>query len=174
MHRVALTVPLAAASLIAAAPAGGDDPAPPRLDAGAGITVRVPSGWHLVRRSLTEVTDPAQRLAIASFPVRLAARPCDCDKPHLRAFPRDGVFVFVWEYEGRFTGRQLRRVPRRAARFGVTQGTWHTACAPTWTGGFREAGRVFQVEVHLGPAATPQTRARVDALLDSLRVAPRA
>jgi hypothetical protein len=38
----------------------------------------------------------------------------------------------------------------------------------------RDAGRVFQVEVYLGPAIRPALRGRVAAMLDSLLVAPNA
>jgi hypothetical protein len=36
---------------------------------------------------------------------------------------------------------------------------------------FKDAGRVFQVEVYLGPGAGQALRARVASTLDSLRVA---
>src|SRR5689334_2670323 len=100
MRVLALAPLVAAAALLGAAPAGGGRVVPARESAGAGISVRVPPGWQLVRRRLTDVTDPAQRLAVASFPLRLATHTCDCGKPNIRRFPRSGAFVFVWEYSG--------------------------------------------------------------------------
>jgi hypothetical protein len=43
---------------------------------------------------------------------------------------------------------------------------------PSWWSDFRDAGRVFQVEVYLGPAAGEAVRGRANALLDSLKVLP--
>jgi hypothetical protein len=167
MRTLALAPLVAATALLAAAPAGGGRVSARRERAGAGISVRVPVGWRLVRRSLTDVTDPAQRLAVASFPVRLAAAPCACGKARLRDFPRAGAFVFAWEYSG---AEPLTGIPRRPPAFHVAPGRPYDCARPTSTRLFRDAGRVFQVEVFLGPAATPRTRANVDALLDSLRV----
>ena len=42
------------------------------------------------------------------------------------------------------------------------------------TFGFKDAGRVFQVEVYLGPQVGPALREQVAAMLDSLRAAPDA
>ncbi len=38
--------------------------------------------------------------------------------------------------------------------------------------GLPPSGRVFQVEVYLGPAAGPSVRRRMNALLDSLEITP--
>jgi hypothetical protein len=121
----------------------------------------------VIRRSLTDVSDPAQRLAVASFPVRLASHPCACGKPDIRRFPRAGAFLFVWEYT-RPAG--MGGVSRRPAAFHVAQRVRrpYDCARPSWMTLLRDAGRVFQVEVYLGPAATPASRARMDALLDSL------
>lgn len=43
---------------------------------------------------------------------------------------------------------------------------------PSWWSDFRAAGPAFQVEVYLGPAAGQAVRAQLDALLNSLQVAP--
>jgi hypothetical protein len=169
MRMLALAPLLAAAALLPAAPAGGGRVDVARVAAGAGISVRVPPGWRLIRRRLTDVGDPVQRLAVASFPVRLAARPCACGKASIRRFPRAGAFAFVWEYA---RSEKLGRVPRRPAAFHVAPGRAYDCARPTSMLLFRDAGRAFQAEVFLGPAATPRTRATMDALLDSLRVAP--
>lgn len=172
MRRLALVLLLAAASLIAATPTSGSGPTVGRVAAGAGISVRVPGGWHLISRHLTDVVDPAQRLAVASFDVRLGSHPCECGQPNVRHFPRTGAFLFIWEYLEPLSSAQLRRVPRRPARFHIAQDNrhWYQCAGPSWTTGFRAAGRVFQVEVYLGPAAARDVRLRMDALLDSLHV----
>lgn len=121
-----------------------------------------------------------------------------CEETGIRDFPRTGVLVYVWEFPSPRNPADLGRGyrPRLPARFWVAQDDPHFAevlahelreahlkaghaCVegpgshPSWWSDFRDAGRVFQVEVYLGTAAGPAVRARADALLDSLNVAPR-
>jgi hypothetical protein len=58
----------------------------------------LPAGWHVLRAWLSDVVDPAPRLAVASFPGGLSRHTCSCGFPNVVAFPRDGAFIFVWEY----------------------------------------------------------------------------
>lgn len=163
-------VPALAALLIAglapAATAGGERtvPAPERLG------VRVPAGWHALRGWLSDVTDPAPRLALASFPARLSRHTCECGFPNVVNFPRDGAFVFVWEWR-HASRRGLARTPRRPARFHLSarRGSRHTCEGPSDTFGFKDAGRIFEVAVYVGPRTTPAQRARLAATLGSLR-----
>jgi hypothetical protein len=118
-----------------------------------------------------------------------------CEDPSVRDFPSTGAAVFLWELPsprnpaalGRGFGfrpgqfrvvqkdpqfaqglaRRLRALHRPAARACV-EGPGR----PSWWSDFREAGRVFQLEVYLGPAAGPPVLARLDALLNSLEVRP--
>jgi hypothetical protein len=145
------------------------------VPAGAGLSVRVARGWHLIHRHLTDVLDPAGRLALASFAVRLARHPCACGWSNVSNLPRAGGFVFVWEYL-RPGGPGLNRIPPRPARFMISQGNphWFECAGPSWGTALRASGRVFQVEVYLGPSAGPMVRAAVDAMLYSLRVERRA
>jgi hypothetical protein len=170
MRRLAIVVLLATASFTAAAPAGRID-ASTRVGAGAGVSVRLPHDWHLIRRRLTDVTDPVPRLAVASFAVRLARHACECGWPNVRDFPRAGAFVFMWEYP-HLGAADLRQIPRRPAVFRIAQANahWYECAGPSWGKLFRVSGRAFQVEVYLGPAAGRNIRARVDAMLDSLEV----
>jgi hypothetical protein len=169
---IALTV-VGAVALVGAGTAGGD-----RRAAGvsipAALGVRVPSGWRVLHGWLSDVTDPAPRLAVASFPATLSRHTCECGSPNVVAFPRDGVFVFVWEYLGPFSRRALAHVPDRPAHMGLPgRGDVHQTCdGPSDTFGFKEAGRVLQVEVYLGPRVGAALRAQTAALLDSLRPTP--
>jgi hypothetical protein len=133
--------------------------------------MRLPVGWHLLHGWLSDVTDPAPRLAAASFPARLSRHTCECGFPNVVNFPHNGAFIFVWEYR-RPTRRGLARVPPRPAHFNLEAGTGvrHTCEGSTDSFGFKDAGRVFQVEVYLAPKAAPARRAAVTAMLDSLRV----
>jgi hypothetical protein len=170
MPKLAIIVLLAAGYLAAAPPA--IDASATRVDASAGISIRVPHGWHLIRRRLTDVIDPVPRLAVASFAVRLARHSCECGLPNVRGFPRAGAFLFMWEYPT-LGAAQLRRFLRRPARFRVAQDNphWYECAGPSWGTVFSDSGRALQVEVYLGPAAGRDVRARMDAMLNSLRVA---
>lgn len=170
MRRLAIVTLLAAGYPTAAAPRGTDASAI-RVTASAGISIRVPHGWNIVRGWLSDVLDPIPRLAIASFPARLSHHTCECGMPNVRDFPRAGAFVFIWEYPN-YPAADLRRVPPRPTQFHVTQGNphWYQCAGPSWETSLRASGRVFQIEVYLGPAAGPKVRGRIDAMLDSLTV----
>ena len=164
-------VTVGVSALAVAGVAAGDHGAR-RVSVPGRLRVGVPAGWHVVRGWLSDVTDPAPRLAIASFAARLSRHTCECGFPNIVNFPRNGAFVFVWEYL-HYPRRQLARVPRRPARFSLPagQGVRLTCDGPTDGFAFKDAGRVFQVEIYLGPGGGPALRARAAAALDSLRVA---
>jgi hypothetical protein len=164
-------VVVAIASLAVAGLAGGDRAAS-RVSVPSGLSVRVPVGWHVLRGWLSDVIDPSPRLGVASFPARLSRRTCVCGFPNVVNFPRDGAFVFVWEYlhPSRWG---LAHVPGRPARFHLAAdgAVRHTCDGSSDTFGFKDAGRVLQVEVYLGPRVGPALRGRVAAMLASLGVA---
>jgi hypothetical protein len=162
---------VAIAAVVAPRAAGGDRAASPVALAG-GLSIRVPVGWHMLRGWLSDVSDPAPRLAVASFPARLSRHTCECGFPNVVNFPGGGAFVFVWEYLHP-SRRQLAHVPRRPSAFstGARQRVRLTCDGPSEGFYFKDAGRVFQVEVYLGPGAGQALRARVASTLDSLRVA---
>jgi hypothetical protein len=164
-------VMVAIASLAAAGVAGGDR-TDRRVRVSGGISVGLPVGWHGLRGWLSDVVDPSPRLAVASFPAKLSRGTCACGFPNVVNFPRGGAFVFVWEYLHP-SRRGLARVPSRPANFHLAAGgaVRHTCDGSSDTFGFKDAGRVFQVEVYLGPAVGPAVRERVAAILASLRVA---
>jgi hypothetical protein len=162
------------AALAAADVAGGDRTAR-RMSVPGGLSVRLPVRWHVLRGWLSDVVDPAPRLAAASFPARLSRRTCACGFPNVVTFPRDGAFVFVWEYL-HVSHRGLVRVPSRRGRFHLAAGggVRQTCDGSSDTFGFKDAGRIFQVEVYLGPRVGAALRVRVAAMLATLRVAPAA
>jgi hypothetical protein len=137
------------------------------------LSIRLPEGWHVLHGWLSDVTDPAPRLAAASFPARLSRQTCACGFPHVLHFPRNGAFVFVWEYL-RFSARTLASIPRRPARFLLTAAKPRrfTCTGPSEGFDFKEHGRYFQVEVYLGPAVGAATKTRLLAILDSLSARP--
>ena len=109
------SVVVAAAVLVLSGTAGG------RLTTGrvhvpGRLSVRVPAGWRVLHGWLSSVVDPAPRLAFASFPAKLSRRSCECGFPNVVNFPRDGAFVFVWEYLDP-SRRMLARAPSRPDPF---------------------------------------------------------
>ena len=119
----------------------------------AGLSVRVPAGWHVVHRRLANCIDPAQRLALTG---------------------RGSIIVIQ---ESLNPGRYLRRFPRRPTRFRVEGRPSPLECCAVsgragWMLHFRDAGRAFYAYVY--PAARgPGHRVRALRILDSLRVRPR-
>jgi hypothetical protein len=172
VRRVLLALVVVAIAVLAAARTAGGDRALGHVPVPGQLSVRVWQGWHLMHGWLSDVTDPAPRLAVASFPARLSRNTCECGFPNIVNFPRDGAFVFVWEYL-RPSRRGLARVANRPVRFELAEhGAVRQTCnGPSDTFGFKDAGRVFQVAVYLGPGIRPALRHRVAAMLDSLRVA---
>jgi hypothetical protein len=172
MRRVALAVLLVAVGLLAASAARGERATRSVPDR---ISIRVPASWYLLQGRLSDVTDPAPRLAIASFPARLSRQTCACGLPNVIHFPRDGAFVFVWEYlhpSRRMLAALRPRPPHLLLRAAEPQR--FTCQGPSDSFNFRDHGRDFQVEVYLGPAAEPVTRTQMLAMLDSFRAGPTA
>lgn len=172
VRKVLVALAVLAIAAVAAAAAGGDRTAT-RVSVPARLSVSVPAGWHVLRGWLSEVNDPAPRLAVGSFPARLSRHTCECGFPNVIDFPRDGAFVFVWEYL-HFPRWELARVPSRPVRFHLAAGGGlrQTCDESSDTFGFKEGGRAFQVEVYLGPQVGPALREEVAGMLDSLHAAP--
>lgn len=174
VRKIMLASAAAATIVLAAAGTAVADGTATRVNLPGRLSVRVPAGWRALRGWLSDVTDPAPRLAVASFPVRLSRHSCECGFPNVIDFPPNGAFVFVWEYLNP-THRELAQSPRRPARvrLSTSDRTVHKTCdGPSDTFAFKDVGRVFQVEVYLGAAVTPALRGEVASLLDSLVVRP--
>jgi hypothetical protein len=116
-----MLVVLVMVAALAAGAAADRDHSAKRVSVPGRLSVRVSAGWHLVHGWLSDVTDPAPRLAIASFPARLSPHTCECGFPNVVDLPHNGAFVFVWEYS-HYPRRQLARVPRRPVRFSLAVG----------------------------------------------------
>lgn len=171
-------LPLALVLVALAIPMGGSAAASERgggLRVPGRVSISVPSGWHVVHGWLSDVTNPAPRLAVASFPVRLSRQTCECGFPNVIHFPRAGAFVFVWEYLHP-SRRMLAAVPRRPSSFRLADAKAQLfTCRGASDGfNFKDGDRYFQVEVYLGPAVSRGTQARTLSVLDSLRATPHA
>lgn len=145
-----------------------------RTNAGNGITIDVPpGGWRVVRRHITDVYDPAQRLAMTTFDLKQAGYwTCECGIPGFRRFPPNGAFLFVWE-QLHDAKRMLPRTPSRPAHFHITGAKPQRGLCdgPSDEFVFKDGGRVFQVEVYIGPKTTARTRTQLEAALDSFHAA---
>jgi hypothetical protein len=123
--------------------------AAPVHDAGNGISIRVPPGWHVLAERLTPCTNPIERVDVTG--------------------PR-GALVMLQEALDR---KYVTRFPARPRRFGVRGApNFIACCAPESTGKgwmlhFRDAGRSFYAYVYPGRGA--RTRQAL-GILDSLRV----
>ena len=172
MRRLLVALAVLAVVVLADAGAVGGDRTTGRVSVPSRLSIRMPPGWHELHGWLSDVIDPAPRLAVASFPARLSRHTCSCGFPNVIDFPYDGAFVFVWEYLPP-SRPDLALVPRRPARFHLAAGAGvrRTCNGSSDTFAFKAAERVLQVEVYLGPGARLALRARVVAVLDSLRVA---
>jgi hypothetical protein len=147
---------------------------PARVAAGTSLSVRLPRGWHLISRQLTDVVSPVQRLAVTSFalPRRPPVDGCD-PMMAVRRMPDNGAFLFMWEYAGptKFNSHDVMRFSPRPARFRLGFVRYGSPGGTTVAGDtFRQHGRVFQVQLYLGAHATRRRRAQLLALLDSLIV----
>ena len=169
MRRLARALVLFAIVVLAATSAAGGSRGAGSVHAPGRLSIRVPAGWHLLHGWLSDVSNPAPRVAAASFPVRLSRHTCECGSPNVVDFPRNGAFVFVWEYLHP-SRRMLTRAPRRPSSFRLraAEPQRFTCQGPSDGFTFKEQGRYFQVEVYVGPGVAPTTRARMLAMLDSL------
>ena len=114
-------------------------------DARAGLSVRLPVGWHVVHRRLTPCTDPVERLTVQGR----------------------GAMVMLQERLAGDAGFAAR--PDRFVLRGKPSPI--ECCAPLgrpgWFFHFRDGGRGFYGYVYLGRRGT---RAEALAILDSLRI----
>ncbi len=177
MRRLILVPALAlvATAAVATSAGAGDQEHRPavraRVAVGGGVSVVLPTGWHLTHGHGTPLMDPVPRLTAATFAVRFSKQYCVCDTPHVANLPRDGAFLFVMEYPA-LGHRDLKDFPahtthERVARSAVKPGD----CGPSDEKTFREGGRGYQVQIYLGPDAPATARAQIAAILDSWRVA---
>ena len=164
-------IALLALTGLVAAPAATDAGGPPARDVVVHTdraTFAVPAGWHVAGVRSTKLLSPDEQLLAASFPLPRPGKASSCgpmDAVH--AIPRDGVLLFVFEYDKR-SRAQREDFPRRPKRFAVRGEQQAFECVGlSHLVHFRDRGRLFQAHIALGPAAEPDVALRI---LDSLRV----
>jgi hypothetical protein len=135
--------------------AGAPVRAPTRVRLQAGISIVVPSGWHVALR-LTGLAEPFERFTLASFPLHPPPRiDASCGPTQAVAtMPADGALAFLFEYPT--TGVSSRQsFPPQPNHFALPAGPSqpYECFGQGWMLHFRAAGRPFQVMIALGPHA---------------------
>jgi hypothetical protein len=175
MRKIVAALTVIAAFVLAAGQVASGDRSGTRAQLSGRFAVRVPAGWQQLRCLLAKPNAMDSAEAIASFTAGLTRDTCESGLPNILNFPRDSVFVFVWE-DLRPSLPKLARVRNRPMRFHLaTDGDVRQLCdGPSDTFIFKDAGRVFEVSAYFGPASGLALRARVAAMLASLTIASHA
>lgn len=141
---------------------------PVRPVGGERLGALIPDGWHAASRPLTGVVEPAQRLALATFPLT-QRRPdpgCAPVTAH-RRLRQDEAFIFLFEYRGPGSPDAFGPRPRHFRLAGQSR---YECLGRSFMIRFAERGRRFQVHVSLGPQTSRWQRRQVLEVLDSLKV----
>jgi hypothetical protein len=146
-----------------------------------GISVFVPTSWHVSRERVNAVVDPVTLFTASTFPLEVrrtdrAGRWGVCSRPIQRAWRKDGAYVqVVEERDGASRRRMLRRVPHRPRHFQLDARGGGGLCTPPNSGEivFQQGGRAFYVFYGIGPEASRTVRAQARLVLNSLRITPR-
>lgn len=145
----------------------------------AGVTIDLPAGWSVAAGVATSVSDPVERIAIASVPVTVNPDQSCVTQASNRSFSDQGAMVIVLEYTSDVGGPVIDYLPR-PGRFGPDVPKRMGGRIPTarfecfdgsgWIFRFTEQGRRFLAWILLGPeAASDQERVAL-SVLSSLRV----
>jgi hypothetical protein len=132
-------------------------------DRKAGLTISYPAGWHVTTRSLTTITQPAERFVIysGSMPRSLAQV----------ASPRANQALAIVMEQTTVTDSDVKQFPRRPKKFTVSQlGGIESFNGDRWAERvFRESERGFYVFIWVG-ANDKRELPILLSVLDSLRV----
>jgi hypothetical protein len=158
------------------APIAQSSGSPPRLlTLPHRLAVRLPAGWHLLRKPITEVTYPVQVLAATSYLVRPGRPGGNCTpRPVLSQKPPDGVLLEVVEWTKRSDQPNLGDFPGRRRPFRLPNrafsASYECAGGPSYNVPFRDHRRAFQAFTWLNPKRIdPRVRRQAIDLLSSLR-----
>ena len=132
-------------------------------DGKAGLTISYPAAWHVTTRSLTTITQPAERFVVysGSLPRGLAQV----------ASPGANQALAIVMEQTSVSASDLKQFPRRPKRFTVSRlGGIESFEGDRWAERvFRENGRAFYVFIWIGANDNRQLPTLLNAL-DSLRV----
>jgi hypothetical protein len=142
----------------------------------SGISVEHPSAWFVTTRPLSDGVNPVYRFTVSTVRVHRTPRDSGPCLPGIaRQLPSSAVLVYLREALGADRRIALPRMPPRPRPFRLPKRPnlcGFTTGASQWLG-FKEAGRVFYLGVHVGPKASPTSRRAVIRLLNGMRIMPR-
>ncbi len=148
-------------------------------DAAHGLSIEIPPSWQAAPSTLTPVlSDPIVPLAVGTYPLDDPQQMGECDIVPQRALDALGTadaFIAVYLYQGPATfGSTLER-PAHFTPDLFTPGS--IQCTENVKGtvsslGFLDHGRKVSVMVAIGRDASPERRAEVYRILDTLAVTP--
>jgi hypothetical protein len=132
-------------------------------DGKAGLTISYPAGWHVTTRSLTTITQPAQRFVVYS-----GAMP---DSLARVAGPGANQALAIVMEQTSVSPSDLKQFPRRPKKFTVSHlGGMESFAGNHWAERvFREHGRAFYAFIWVGANDNRQLPTLLHTL-DSLRV----
>ena len=141
-----------------------------------GISFSYPPAWFVTTRPLSFAGNPVYRFTVSSVRVRRTRSDRGPCLPGIaKQLPPSAVLAYAREALGadrRIALPRMRprprpfRLPKPFGLCGFTTG------ANEWLG-FKEAGRVFYLGVHVGPKASPGSKRALLRLLNGMRITPR-
>lgn len=141
----------------------------------AGVSVRLPAGWHFFKHGVAPWSmpygDPLIRIVVASTPIHSYPQGC---KAETFRFSRGGVGLMVVEWLHPQNPRGWPKWPGRFTKTSLPVEPGHTVeCWPGRGGSavFRDHGRYFGAYLLLGRGTKLSKATRARAVLDTLMVA---
>jgi hypothetical protein len=143
-----------------------------------GVRATVPDGWHLADEPLTNIVDPREVLALATYPPADGGKgggPCVAAKRTIEAMPADGALIWLLEYRPArgdvWADLPRSRFPPRPDGFTLMRadlqpGVCAAALGLTIT--FRDADRPFQLWLLFGAKVSDARLAEVAQILTGL------
>jgi hypothetical protein len=153
--------------------------APMYQDARLGYSVRLASAWHRAPLPVSQLADPRELVALATFPLaRHLPTNCEAFAGSARSqMDREDVFLVVQE-RGYDRESEWLDFPPRPRSFSPEDpkpaepgehGCGDPPDSTVYWRNFSDAGRHFHTLVVMGPDAPPSARTQAWAILDSLR-----
>jgi hypothetical protein len=161
---------------VAPAPAGWRKHEAPDL----GVSATIPDGWQLRKQPLTNIIDPREVLALATYPLagdgKGGGGPCVATQQALEAMPADGGLIWLLEYRPArgdvWADLPRSRFPLRPENYAITRNDLQPGVCGAGLGlstTFRDADRPFQLWLLFGEKVSEARLAEVTQILDGLR-----
>ncbi len=134
---------------------------------GQGLTIESPPDWSIAGGGGMNVVSPEPVLLAGTW---LFPAGGDCaPTAALDSMPRDGAFFWILEYPSLHDTQEFAPRPEHFS-FGDLKGPFECVGQRTYLLLFRDASRLFQAHIVIGPDASNSVRSDVLEVLDSLQV----